>query len=227
VICLDYLGRRPGGGDQPPGRFTSERLGALVVGVLDQLGIEHAVVGGTSIGSTIALEAALHDGDRVTGLLLEGPFLDNAAYATAFGWSAMFAMLTLGRPALRAVALVLKATGIGRVLPPNPALEDPARATAFLRGLFFGRIGPPREERTTIAAPTLVIGYPIDPFHPMSDARSLVEDLPDARLGRTSSILDLRLRPERLAGQIARFVGDCRRRAQARAVAPHHEAAAA
>jgi hypothetical protein len=34
---------------------------------------------------------------------------------------------------------------------------------------------------------------------------------------RTSSIADLRIRPERLAGEIARFVGDCRRRSDARA----------
>jgi hypothetical protein len=30
---------------------------------------------------------------------------------------------------------------------------------------------------------------------------------------RTASIIDLRFRPECLAGEIARFVGDCRRRA--------------
>jgi hypothetical protein len=78
-------------------------------------------------------------------------------------------------------------------------------------------MGPPRDVRAKVTAPTLVIGVPIDPFHPMSDAVAVTEELPDARLIRTASLADLRVRPERLAGEIARFIGDCRRRAAAAA----------
>jgi len=195
TVCLDYLGDRVDGAEQQPWHFSSERLGAQTLAVLDALGIERAVIGGTSIGSNIALEAALADPDRFTGLLLEGPFLDHAAFATAFAWSAMFALVRLGRPVLRFTSF------------------DPARATAFLQGLMFGRVGVPVELRSTVQVPALVIGFPLDPFHPISDALALSEQLPSARLVRTSSIADLRVRPELLAGEIARFVGDCRRAA--------------
>jgi pimeloyl-ACP methyl ester carboxylesterase len=220
VICLDYLGRRVDGAPHDPWTFSSDRLGASVVAALDELGVGRAVIGGTSIGSNIATEAVLHDRDRFTGLLIEGPFLDRAAYAMGFAYSALFALVTLGRPALRLAALGARAVpgvGLGRRLgiPPSLIVEDPARAAAFLQGLLFGRIGPPRAARHTIEVPALVIGFPVDPFHPMSDARELAEEMSDGRLVRTSSIADLRLRPERLAGEIARFVGDCRRQAVA------------
>jgi pimeloyl-ACP methyl ester carboxylesterase len=220
VICLDYLGRRVDGHPYESSDYSSERLGAQVLAALDQLGVGRAVIGGTSIGSNIALEAALRDPQRFTGLLLEGPYLDHAAYATAFAYSALFAAVTLGRPALRVASRLgrlLGAAGLTRrtAIPPSLILQDPARATSFLQGLMFGRVGPPRELRRTIAPPALVIGFPIDPFHPMSDAAELVEDLPEARLVRTGSIADLRVRPERLAGEIARFIGDCRRRSEA------------
>jgi hypothetical protein len=80
---------------------------------------------------------------------------------------------------------------------------------------MFGRVGPPSELRSSLSVPALVIGFPVDPFHPLADAVSVTEELEHARLIRTSSIADLRIRPERLAGEIARFIGDCRRRAAA------------
>jgi pimeloyl-ACP methyl ester carboxylesterase len=231
VICLDYLGERVDGSPHESSSFSSERLGAQTVAVLEALGVERAVIGGTSIGSNIALETALADPDRFIGVLLEGPFLDHAAYATALAYSAMFAVVTIGRPALRAAAVAsnaLSRTRLGGVMrrlgiPPSLLLEDPARATAFLQGLMFGRVGPPRELRSTLSLPALVIGFPVDPFHPLADAAAVSDDLPRAQLIRTSSIADLRIRPERLAGEIARFVGDCRRRA---ATTSEREAAA-
>lgn len=185
--------------------------------------MQRAVIGGTSIGSNIALEACLRDPDRFNGLLLAGPFLDNAAFATALGFSMMFALVTIGRPALGAAALATTAlsstplAGLGRRfgIGPSLILDDPSRAAAFLQGLMFGRIGPPHEQRASIIAPALVIGFPVDPFHPLADATALTEELRLARIVRTASIADLRVRPERLAGEIARFIGDCRRRTQA------------
>jgi len=223
VICLDYLGERVDGSPHDSSSFSSQLLGVQTVAALEALGVDRAVIGGTSIGSNIALEAALLHPERFTGLLLEGPFLDHAAYATAFGYSAIFMVVTLGRPVLAIASLAaraLSAAGLNRVtkrlgIPPSLVAEDPARATAFLQGLMFGRIGPPRELRSSLALPALVIGFPVDPFHPLSDAAAVTEDLALARMVRTSSIADLRIRPERLAGEIARFVGDCRRRAVA------------
>jgi pimeloyl-ACP methyl ester carboxylesterase len=78
-----------------------------------------------------------------------------------------------------------------------------------LQGLFFGRVAPPREERALIETKTLVIGHPRDPVHPFSDADELARELRNARLVDANSILELRIAPERLTGEIARFIDEC------------------
>jgi hypothetical protein len=83
-----------------------------------------------------------------------------------------------------------------------------------LQGLFFGRVAPPTEERRRIRHRTLVIGHYRDPVHPFSDSDMLVRELPNARLVQASSILELRLTPERLTNEIVAFVGECFRPAQ-------------
>jgi hypothetical protein len=57
--------------------------------------------------------------------------------------------------------------------------------------------------------PTLVIGHYRDPVHPFSDSDMLVRELPHARLVQASSILELRLTPERLTNEIVVFVEEC------------------
>ena len=87
--------------------------------------------------------------------------------------------------------------------------QDPAPSASVLSGILYGRVAPDHTERVTFHAPSLVIGHPRDPVHPFSDAGMLAEELPNARLVHASSILELRLRPERLTGEIAAFVQDC------------------
>jgi hypothetical protein len=54
-----------------------------------------------------------------------------------------------------------------------------------------------------------VIGHRHDIVHPFSDAGMLAGELPESRLMQASSILELRVRPERLTGEIAAFVEEC------------------
>ena len=56
---------------------------------------------------------------------------------------------------------------------------------------------------------TLVIGHYRDPIHPFSDSDMLVRELPNARLVQASSMLELRLTPERLTSEIVGFIEDC------------------
>ncbi len=78
----------------------------------------------------------------------------------------------------------------------------------MLHGLFVGPIAPTVEQRRAIKAPALVIGHHLDFIHPFSDATNLVEELPDGRLVQAASIFELRIRPERLIGEIAGFLDE-------------------
>jgi hypothetical protein len=87
--------------------------------------------------------------------------------------------------------------------------QDPKPSASVLQGLFYGRVAPPREERAKMSQRTLVIGHYRDPIHPFSDSDMLVRELPNARLVEASSILELRLTPERLTSEIVHFVEEC------------------
>jgi hypothetical protein len=86
--------------------------------------------------------------------------------------------------------------------------QEPGPSGALLQGLFFGRIAPPRSERSTFTTPTLVLGHPRDPVHPFSDADMLVKELPNGRLLKANSLVELRMQPERLTEEIAAFVDE-------------------
>jgi hypothetical protein len=56
--------------------------------------------------------------------------------------------------------------------------------------------------------PALVIGHHADPLHPFSDSGSLAKELRHARLVEATSILEWRIRPERLDDELAAFLDD-------------------
>jgi pimeloyl-ACP methyl ester carboxylesterase len=86
--------------------------------------------------------------------------------------------------------------------------QDPGPSGALMQGLFFGRAAPHRTERRTFTAPTLILGHQRDPVHPFSDAGMLAKEMPNARLIEADSLVELRMRPERLTGEIASFLDE-------------------
>jgi pimeloyl-ACP methyl ester carboxylesterase len=213
VVTVDMLGH--GRSDRPEDlRLYSMPLFARqVVALLDHLEEESAVIGGTSLGANAALEAAAAAPDRVQGMLIEMPVLDNALLGCAIGFTPLLVYLTFGAPVARLVGAGARAVPRGSWLLGDMLLDwvsqDPKPSASVLQGLFFGRVAPPREERARLSAPALVIGHPRDPIHPFSDSDMLVRELPDARLVEAGSILELRLTPERLTGEIVEFVQGC------------------
>jgi pimeloyl-ACP methyl ester carboxylesterase len=213
VLCLDLLGH--GGSDRPPEmwEYSMTLFGSQVIGLLDHLEIDKAVLGGTSLGANTTLEAAAADPRRVQGMLIEMPVLDIALLGCAIGFTPLLLSLTFGAPVTRALA------GVARRVPRRGPLmsrmlldwvsQDPKPSASLLQGLFFGRVAPPRSIRRTLTPPALVIGHTRDPIHPFSDSDMLVNELPDARLVEASSILELRLSPERLTGEIVDFIDGC------------------
>jgi pimeloyl-ACP methyl ester carboxylesterase len=213
VISFDPLGH--GESDRPRDmwRYSMPLFGEQVVALLDHLEIEQAVVGGTSLGANITLEAAIRAPERMKGLVVEMPVLDNALLGCAIAFTPLLVALTFGAPITRLVGKAARMVPRGSSNLVDVGLDwisqDPGPSAAVLQGIFFGRAAPPRSERSTIETKALVIGHPRDPVHPFSDSDSLVRELPDARLVEANSILELRLTPERLTDEIANFVDEC------------------
>jgi pimeloyl-ACP methyl ester carboxylesterase len=213
VISLDLLAH--GDSDRPPEmwNYSMPIFAQQAVALLDELGIERAVVGGTSLGANVALEVAAAAPERVQGLLIEMPVLDNALLGCALAFTPLLIALTFGAPVVRLLGAGARAVPRGGShlvdMLLDWASQDPKPSASVLQGLFFGRAAPPSAERSLMDHRTLVIGHYRDPIHPFSDSDMLVRELPNARLVQASSILELRLTPERLTNEIVRFVDKC------------------
>jgi len=214
VVTLDLLGH--GRSDRPLDMtlYAMSFFGEQMIGLLDHLGLDEAVLGGTSLGANSTLEAAAHAPERVRGMVVEMPVLDNALLACAVAFTPLMVALSFGEPVMRTLARAARLVPTGRgPLLADVALDtirqDPAPSAAVLHGLFFGRTAPHRGLRKQLRAPALVIGHHRDPVHPFSDSGALAKELPNARLVEASSILELRLTPERLTAEIGDFLDAC------------------
>jgi pimeloyl-ACP methyl ester carboxylesterase len=220
VITVDMLGH--GASDHPHDMtvHSMTHYGLDVIALLDHLGLPQAVVGGTSLGANVALEAAVLAPDRVRALFLEMPVLEHGITAAAAAFVPLALALRTTQPVMRLVA------ALTNKLPRTHYLidvlidfvrRDPASSLAVLDGLTFGRIAPPVAERRRLRHPTLVIGHPSDPIHPFSDADTTARELIGARLVKANSIVEWRIRPDRLTRALVDFLDEVW--AQPRAVA--------
>ena len=222
VVTVDLLGH--GRSDRPtdPMQYSMTAFGEQVVELLDHLGADQAVIGGTSLGANVSLEVADMAPQRVRGLLLEMPVLDNGLEAglIAFG-PLMFAArfvpvsVTALRTATRMVPRGIVPFWAGIVL--DTLNQRPASMAATIHGIFFGRIAPPSKLRRLIQAPAMVVGHPRDPIHPFADAAMVADELPNGRFVEARGILEWRARPDRLTAEAVDFVTECWKPAPRRA----------
>jgi pimeloyl-ACP methyl ester carboxylesterase len=211
VITVDLLGH--GASDMPTDMraYNMATFADQLATVIDELGLDQPVVGGTSLGANVSLEMATRHPKAARGLFIEMPVLDNALVAAGVIFLPILVALRLGKPVLGFVSTLAK-----RVPRSNYLIDilldwlrrNPATSEAVLEGLLFGRTAPPRDERELIGLPTLVIGHPADPLHPFSDSDMLVEELPRARLVNAESIFEWRISPKRLDGELAAFLDE-------------------
>lgn len=214
VVTLDLLGH--GRSDRPadPLVYSMTAFAEQVIALLDHVGAEHAIIGGTSLGANVSLETAVLAPERVKGLLLEMPVLDNGLEAglMAFGpllFTARFLPFTVTalrwvtRPIPRGIVPFWVGIGLDTC---NQKAEPMAAA---VHGIFFGRIAPSSRMRRRISVPALVVGHPADPIHPAADAAMVAEEMPNATFVAARNILEWRARPQRLDKLAIDFAISC------------------
>jgi pimeloyl-ACP methyl ester carboxylesterase len=214
VVTLDLLGH--GRSDRPadPLVYSMSAFADQVAALLDHLGAEKAVIGGVSLGANVSLEFAATWPERVQGLIIEMPVLNNALHAAIVAFvPLMFAAryLPWTVSSVRAVTrpiprgLVPFWVGIGL----DTLDQRPASVAAVIHGIIFGRVAPQAKQRRAIVAPTLIVGHPTDPIHPFADAAMLAEELPHAQFVEARSIVEWRARPDRLNQVATEFALSC------------------
>lgn len=214
VVTLDLLGH--GRSDRPadPLVYSMTAFGEQVVALLDHLGAAQAVIGGTSLGANVSLEVAVIAPERVRGLIIEMPVLDNAVEAgiLAFApllFAARFLPFTVNglRMLTRPVPRGIVPFWAGILLDTLDQRSD--SVAAVVHGLFFGRLAPSSKQRRAIRAPALVVGHPADPIHPAADAAMLADEMPNATFVKAKNILEWRVRPDRLNRAAIGFALGC------------------
>jgi pimeloyl-ACP methyl ester carboxylesterase len=210
VVLLDLLGH--GRSDKPrhAGPHRMDLYADQVLCLLDELGVDQAVLGGVSLGTNVSLLTAVRAPERVRGLVLEMPVLEWAIPAAALVFLPLLFEVHYGRTFLRAVSWAasrLPRSGIGPLDSfVSAAASGPDEIAAVLHGVLIGPIAPTIEERRAITAPALVLGHGIDLIHSFADAQRLARQLADARLIRTRTFAELWVRPGRLVTEISAFL---------------------
>ncbi len=211
VILADMPGHGFSAQPHDMGHYSMPHFGRDVIALLDHLGVEQAVVGGTSLGANISLEAAAFAPERVRALMVEMPVLESgiAAAGAAFVPLALALRVNpLGMDLLARVARLVPRTHWIVDMGLDTARRDPKASLAVLDGLTFGRIAPPREIRQKLMQPAFIVGHIADPIHPFSDADMLAAEMSQGRLFEAKSIAEWRIKPKRLDDALCRFLDE-------------------
>lgn len=175
--------------------YSSEAQAALVIGLMDALGIEKAVLVGNSAGGTIAVYTALTYPQRVSGLIL----VDAAIYAG--GGSPSWVRPLFDTPQVRHLGPLLarqiatRGDDFIRSAYHNPAMVTPEILDGYRKPLQAANwdialweltaashpLGLP-ERLKELNLPVLVITGDDDRIVPTAQSLQLVQDIPGAAL---------------------------------------------
>src|ERR1700704_2693705 len=103
AITVDLLGHGESNRPRDMWRYSMRFFGDQLVALMDHLQIDEAVVMGTSLGANTALNIALTAPERLRGMVIEMPVLDNALMWSAMAFTPLLAALTFGERGMRLV----------------------------------------------------------------------------------------------------------------------------
>src|SRR5690242_12336454 len=141
VIAVDLLGH--GRSDRPEDlqQYSMRLFARQVEALLDFLEVEQAVVGGTSLGANVSLEFAALAPQRLRGLFIEMPVLDDALAAVAAIFAPVLLALRFGRPVFEITSKLtsmVPRTNFLLDIGLDWLRQEPAPSLAVLEGLLMG-----------------------------------------------------------------------------------------
>ena len=176
-----------------------QAFGEQVVALLDHLGVDEAVIAGTSLGANTALEVLSLAPERIRGMVIEMPVLDNAI----LGARGAFLPFMLAMHVRRAGAARRERRREPHADLARPAIDMlmdlPARPAGSSLAVLQRPVLRPHRPADRGAPHDRGAGArrrpPNDPIHPLTDSDELARELPNARLVAAESIVEMRVRP--------------------------------
>jgi len=191
VVLYDARGHGRSSPAPDPGAYGYDRLAADLLAVLDELGIDRAVLAGASMGAHTIARAALAHPERVAAVVLATPAFDPEADPDLERWDRLSAGLreggvdgfvdAYGEPE---VPEAFKDT-VRRILRQRlSAHEHPEAVADALRAVPRSRPFEAWDDLAAIDVPVAVVASrdEADPEHPFAVAQRWAEALPAARL---------------------------------------------
>jgi len=175
----------------PGGDYSYAALSADLEAVMDELGIERALIAGASMGAHTAVRFALERPERVSGLAIVTPAFDPEQTADLAHWDALARGLREGGVDGFVAAYELDRMPpewretVARVLRQRLGAHHHPQAVAdALAAVPRSRPFETWSALAAIAAPTLVVGSRdgADPAHPLATAARYAREIAGARL---------------------------------------------
>jgi pimeloyl-ACP methyl ester carboxylesterase len=191
VVAYDARGHgewAPAGG---PDAYTYDELVADAVAVLDERGIDRAVVVGQSMGSATAVALTLRHPDRVGALVIVTPAHRGAPSPNLGYWDGLAEGLERGGPegflaALGPLTIDERYRDAVRtvILQRIGRHRHPGAVAQALRGIPRTAAFDGLDALGGIATPTLIVGSrdAADPDHPLAVAEEYASRIPGSRL---------------------------------------------
>jgi pimeloyl-ACP methyl ester carboxylesterase len=214
VVLLDLLGHGRSEKPTDPREHRVDFYAEQVLACLDHLKIDKALVGGISLGAITGLQFAAIAPQRVLGLFLEMPVMEWSTTFAAVLLTPMLTAVSYGKWLFRPFARTMRRLPRPRIgwiaSGMNMLSAEPEVITAVLHGILVGPVVPRAAKRREMDVPTLIIAHAGDKLHELRDAEALLREMPQARLIKARSILELRINPRRLWPEIQEFLRDVR-----------------
>ena len=192
VVSYDARGHGRSGPAPAPDDYGYEALAADLLAVLDDRGIDSAVLAGASMGAHTIVRLALDHGDRVAGQVLITPaYTPSGEHSDLARWDALADGLRRG-----GVEGFVAAYGdpgvpeswretVTKVLRQRlSAHEHPDAVADALRAVPRSRAFERWDELAELALPTVVVASrdDADPGHPYAVGERFAREIPDAEL---------------------------------------------
>lgn len=191
VIAFDARGHGASDPAGPPEAYTYDELVADAVAVLDDRGVDRALVAGQSMGAATAAALALQHPGRVAALALITPAHLGAPSSDLARWDRLAEGLERGGPEGFLEALGewtmderFRDTVRTFILQRMARHQHPEAVAQALRGVPRTAAFDGVAALEAIAAPTLVVGSrdAADPDHPLEIGREWTRRIPGGRL---------------------------------------------